>query len=89
VIGHYGPVLEDVPERAHEIAAHHRVRLELCRRLERPVTAYEASMLLFPQSLNNTGRRFAQAETLAHLEYLRLRGELQGAEDDGVVRFWR
>jgi glyoxylase-like metal-dependent hydrolase (beta-lactamase superfamily II) len=89
VIGHYGPILEDVPERAQEIKAHHHVRLELCRRLERPMNAFEASWLLFPQELNNTGRRFAQAETLAHLEYLRWRGDLRSAEDDGIVRFWR
>jgi glyoxylase-like metal-dependent hydrolase (beta-lactamase superfamily II) len=89
VIGHYGPVLEDVPERAREIAAHHAVRLELCRRFDQPTNAFAASFLLFPQELNNTGRRFAQAETLAHLEYLRFRGELRRDEDNGVVFFSR
>lgn len=89
VIGHYGPVLTDVRERALEIHAHHLSRLELCRRLERAMSAYEVSMLMFPRELPPSGRRFALVETLAHLEHLRLKGELEGALENGVFRFWR
>lgn len=89
VIGHYGPVLTDVRERALEIHAHHLSRLELCRRIDQPMSAYQASMLMFPRELPPSGRRFALVETLAHLQHLRLRGELDGGPEDGVFKFWR
>jgi glyoxylase-like metal-dependent hydrolase (beta-lactamase superfamily II) len=89
VIGHYGPVLTDVRERALEIHAHHLMRLELCRRLDHPMSAYEASLMMFPRELPPSGRRFALVETLAHLEHLRLKGELQGGLEDGVFKFWK
>jgi hypothetical protein len=37
---------------------------------ERPKTAYAVSLQLFPADLDPSGRRFAVAETLAHLERL-------------------
>ena len=89
VIGHYGPLLSDVNARADEIIAHHRARLGEMRALERPMTAFEASFLMFPQDLPPSGRRFALAETLAHLEHLRLRGELSGELEGGVFKFAR
>lgn len=90
VIGHYGPVLEDVAGRAREIRAHHRARLdETLGSLDAPRTAFEASFRMFPQDLNPAGRRFAVAETLAHLEHLRRRGELVLLDTGRVVRFAR
>lgn len=88
VIGHYGPVMLDVNARADEIIGHHQARLEEMRHLEHPMTAYEASFLMFPQELPSSGRRFALAETLAHLEHLRLHGELQGGLEGDVFKFW-
>lgn len=78
VVGHHGPVMEGVAQRAAELAAHHEERLDLVRRelAIRPRTAFDLSFAMFPRDLNAGGRRFALAETLAHVEYLRLRGEL-------------
>ncbi len=89
VIGHYGPILTEAAARAAEIAAHHLARLEHLRDLPRAMNAFQASFVLFPQDLNPGGRRFAMTETLAHLEHLRLRGELSAEPDaDGVFQFF-
>jgi glyoxylase-like metal-dependent hydrolase (beta-lactamase superfamily II) len=73
--GHGEPVV-DPSARAREIVSHHHERLEqAAAALERgPVTAYEASLVLFSEPLPQTLRRFALAETRAHLEYLVHRG---------------
>uniref|UniRef100_A0A7C2G4U6 MBL fold metallo-hydrolase n=1 Tax=Thermus islandicus TaxID=540988 RepID=A0A7C2G4U6_9DEIN len=74
--GHFGPI-PDVKARAEELKAHHQERLEaLLALLEAPKSAWELSLRLFPQELDAAGRRFAFAETLAHLEYLRQEGLL-------------
>jgi glyoxylase-like metal-dependent hydrolase (beta-lactamase superfamily II) len=69
--GHFEPI-EDPAGRASELIAHHAERLE--RTVEaldgRPRGAYEVSLSLFPEPLPSTLRRFALAETRAHLEYL-------------------
>ncbi|MDM7323620.1 MAG: MBL fold metallo-hydrolase [Thermus sp.] len=75
--GHFGPIPQ-VKKRVQELLAHHQERLEaLATHLETPKTAWELSLRLFPQELDAAGRRFAFAETLAHLEYLRLEGQLK------------
>ncbi|AFZ68928.1 MBL fold metallo-hydrolase [Deinococcus peraridilitoris] len=78
VVGHYGPFLDDTRERAAELLAHHAERLDLCRAelCARPQHAFELSFAMFPRDLSASARRFALAETLAHVEYLRLHGEL-------------
>ncbi|WP_117237300.1 MBL fold metallo-hydrolase [Thermus sediminis] len=74
--GHFGPIPQ-VRKRAEELKAHHQERLSaLLAHLDRPQTAWELSLKLFPQELDTAGRRFAFAETLAHLEYLRQEGLL-------------
>jgi len=74
--GHFGPILQ-VGKRAEELLLHHEERLQaLLHHLERPQSAWELSLRLFPQELDPAGRRFAFAETLAHLEYLRHEGVL-------------
>ncbi|TFU26780.1 MBL fold metallo-hydrolase [Thermus tengchongensis] len=74
--GHFGPI-PDVAQRAQELVAHHEERLSaLLTHLEGPKTAWELSLKLFPQELDAAGRRFAFAETLSHLEYLRQEGEV-------------
>ena len=69
--GHGDPI-EDPAGRARELIAHHRERLD--RTAEAldgdPVSAYDVSLTLFPDPLPATLRRFALAETRAHLEYL-------------------
>ena len=68
----HGEVIEDPAGRARELIAHHAERLEhTVDALDgRPQSAYTISFLLFPDPLSPTLRRFALAETRAHLEYL-------------------
>jgi glyoxylase-like metal-dependent hydrolase (beta-lactamase superfamily II) len=72
--GHFD-LIEDPAGRARELIAHHAERLEqtVAALDGRPRSAYEVSLSLFPDPLSSTLRRFALAETRAHLEYLVLR----------------
>jgi len=77
LVGHYGPLIRDVSGRVRELLAHHQQRLERVIGILRPcpLNAWEVSWLLFPSpKLSLAQRRFAWAETLAHLEYLRSAG---------------
>ena len=69
--GHGDPVRDPVA-RAREILDHHQRRLdETAAALgAKPRTAYDVSLALFGRKLDASGRRFALAETLAHLERL-------------------
>ena len=69
--GHHEPI-EDPAGRARELIAHHGERIErTAEALDgRPQSAYAVSFSLFPEPLSPTLRRFALAETRAHLEYL-------------------
>lgn len=74
--GHFGPIPQ-VGKRAKELLLHHEERLQaLLTHLDRAQSAWELSLKLFPQELDPAGRRFAFAETLAHLEYLRQEGQV-------------
>jgi glyoxylase-like metal-dependent hydrolase (beta-lactamase superfamily II) len=68
----HGELIEDPAGRARELIAHHAERLEHTVEIldGRPQSAYTLSFLLFPDPLSPTLRRFALAETRAHLEYL-------------------
>jgi glyoxylase-like metal-dependent hydrolase (beta-lactamase superfamily II) len=69
--GHGDPVSDPVG-RAREIVEHHRLRLvETAAALgAEPRTGHDVSVTLFGDGLDASGRRFALAETLAHLERL-------------------
>jgi glyoxylase-like metal-dependent hydrolase (beta-lactamase superfamily II) len=69
--GHRSAVA-DPPGRAREIARHHDERLDRAEAAldGRPLSAYEVSLALFQTDLSTTLRRFATAESLAHLERL-------------------
>jgi glyoxylase-like metal-dependent hydrolase (beta-lactamase superfamily II) len=69
--GHREPVV-DPAGRAREIRSHHEDRLVRTQRAldGRPVSGYDVSRELFPDDLSPTLRRFATAESLAHLERL-------------------
>jgi glyoxylase-like metal-dependent hydrolase (beta-lactamase superfamily II) len=69
--GHRTPIA-DPADRARQIKLHHAERLDLARSaLEgRPATAYDVSLALFDGELSPGQRRFALAESLAHLERL-------------------
>jgi glyoxylase-like metal-dependent hydrolase (beta-lactamase superfamily II) len=77
----HGDTIEDPPTRARELIEHHRERLARTREAlsDEPRNAYEVSLTLFPPPLASVQRRFALAETRAHLEYLALRGGVKRA----------
>jgi glyoxylase-like metal-dependent hydrolase (beta-lactamase superfamily II) len=83
--GHGEPIRNPVA-RARELIEHHRERLDATVEALRdaPRTAYEVSLDLFAGDLDPSSRRFAVAETLAHLE--RLAGEGRAEE---VAERWR
>lgn len=86
----HGTVIDDPAGRAREIAVHHDQRLALTASslAGGPRTAYEASLTVFPDELPPFLRRFAFLETLAHLEYLALRGAVERLEaDDGTASY--
>ncbi len=86
VVGHHGPVLLNVSARAQEIHEHHLERLDelLAAVQEKPRHACDLSFVLFARELTPTGRRFAVAETLAHAEYLRLKGAIGRSSERGI-----
>jgi glyoxylase-like metal-dependent hydrolase (beta-lactamase superfamily II) len=79
----HGPVIPNPPARAQELIAHHRERLEATAAALNgtPRTAYDVSLVLFPDPLPRGLRRFALAETRAHLEYLALRDRTRRVHD--------
>lgn len=83
--GHKRPVSEPAG-RAREIRAHHIERLDRTQAAlnGRPLSAYDVSLELFESDLSVTLRRFATAESLAHLERLVREGRADRA-DGGYV----
>jgi len=86
--GHNEP-LDDPVARAREIVEHHRVRLdETAAALAAGArTGYEVSLALFDANLDASGRRFALAESLAHLERLVREGRARRSGDGGTVSY--
>ena len=80
--GHGDPV-ERPAERVRELLEHHERRLaETAAALgPQPRNAYELSLELFGTNLDANNRRFALAETLAHLERLVFEGRAARAGD--------
>jgi glyoxylase-like metal-dependent hydrolase (beta-lactamase superfamily II) len=70
--GGHGPTIDDPATRAQELADHHRARLDTTEAAlsDEPQSAYAVSLAVFGDALPPTERRFALAETLAHLERL-------------------
>ena len=73
----HGDPIHDPAGRAREIIEHHHERLAdtLTALSAEPQTGYELSLALFPGAHPPSQRRFAVAETLAHLERLVATGE--------------
>jgi glyoxylase-like metal-dependent hydrolase (beta-lactamase superfamily II) len=86
--GHGDPI-EDPVGRARELIEHHRERLAFAESSlgDEPRTGYEVSLDLFGDDLKPASRRFAVAETLSHLERLRLEERVSRHEDDGTVTY--
>ena len=68
----HGDTISDPVSRSREIVEHHRKRLDetISALGAEPRTAHEVSLALFGENLDASGRRFALAEALAHLERL-------------------
>ena len=84
--GHGRPLAEGA-ERARSIAAHHAQRLRRCMEIvirSGPINAIDVARQLFDLELMQFEERLALAETLSHLEYLRLRGRLHRGMADEV-----
>ena len=79
--GHKDPVV-DPAGRAREIRAHHEERLAATSAAlgAEPLNAYDVSLQVFPGELPPVLRRFATAETLAHLERLAREGRIVRGE---------
>jgi glyoxylase-like metal-dependent hydrolase (beta-lactamase superfamily II) len=86
--GHGDPI-SNPAGRAREIVDHHERRLDQTQAAlgSEPRTAYELSLALFGDDLNASGRRFALAETLAHLERLRFTGRAARQGDGGRLAY--
>ena len=85
----HGETVADPVTRAHEILEHHERRLDETTAAlgPEPRNAYEVSVALFGTSLDASGRRFALAETLAHLERLVQEGRAARTGDDRNVSY--
>jgi glyoxylase-like metal-dependent hydrolase (beta-lactamase superfamily II) len=85
----HGEPIADPAARAREIAEHHRLRLDEAATAlaAEPRTGHELSVTLFGDELDASGRRFALAETLAHMERLVREGRAARAEDGGTVTY--
>jgi glyoxylase-like metal-dependent hydrolase (beta-lactamase superfamily II) len=85
----HGETIDNPVGRARELVAHHDERLAQTRAAldGRPQSAYEVSLALFPQPLSSTLRRFALAETRAHLEYLVRRDGAQRIDEEARVSY--
>jgi glyoxylase-like metal-dependent hydrolase (beta-lactamase superfamily II) len=81
----HGEPITDPAGRARAVLAHHAARLdETAAALDpEPRSGYEVSLALFGEQLAPSQRRFAVAETLAHLEHLVTVGRARKRESDG------
>nr|MBA2474873.1 MBL fold metallo-hydrolase [Actinomycetota bacterium] len=88
--GHRDPI-EHPAARARELILHHRDRLDLTVRAlgNEPRDAYTLSLTLFPEPLGPGQRRFALAETIAHLEHLVARDRVLKVEDGAGPQYRR
>jgi glyoxylase-like metal-dependent hydrolase (beta-lactamase superfamily II) len=84
----HGHPFADLAGRAQEIKVHHEGRLQKLRdassELGRPASVMEMSTHLFSPRAQGG---MADSETFAHLEHLRLAGEMERRDNDGVLQY--
>jgi glyoxylase-like metal-dependent hydrolase (beta-lactamase superfamily II) len=87
VLPGHGPLFHDLDGRISELLSHHTERLEAMHVVlgDGPKTPYEVSRVVFRGTLTVYERGFALAETLAHLEHLKLEGRAERTENGTVV----
>ena len=85
----HGERIVDPAGRAREISEHHADRLErtLGALGAEPRSGYDVSRALFPDALAPSLRRFAVAETLAHLEHLVHAERVERVGGDGRIDY--
>jgi len=87
VLPGHGRRFDEGAERARSIAAHHELRLRRCIEIltrRGPLHAMDVARGVFGRDVMFFEERLALAETLSHLEYLRLRGRLHRELVDGI-----
>ena len=88
VLPAHGHPFDDLAGRAKEIREHHDGRLEKAREAaaaeDRPISVMEMSTHLFSPRAQGV---MADSETFAHLEHLRLAGEMDRRSHDGVFEY--
>lgn len=84
----HGHPFSDLAGRAEEIKVHHAGRLQKLRdtaaELQRPASVMEMSTHLFSPRVQGA---MADSETFAHLEHLRLTGEMERRDNAGVLEY--
>ena len=87
----HGDRIERGAARANQIALHHSRRLlgMLEQMREGPRTAWQVMNASFKPNMPPMQTRLALQETLAHLEYLRMRRQVEQSDHGGVVSYRR
>jgi glyoxylase-like metal-dependent hydrolase (beta-lactamase superfamily II) len=81
----HGKPFANIDERISQLESHHQERLKLIKDCAgNGATAYQVCRQVFSQNLSVHELRFAMAETLAHLVYLKFNGDLEKVSDGGV-----
>jgi glyoxylase-like metal-dependent hydrolase (beta-lactamase superfamily II) len=91
VLPGHGRPFEDGAERARATGRHHERRLGAILQVVRnePATASQITDEIFGGTLLHFQKRLALGEALAHLHYLRLRGEIERVELDDGTRLYK
>jgi len=91
VLPGHGEPFTDLAKRSAEIIQHHVEReMQIMNLLdERPQHAYSVAQQIFGDRWkSNEARRMALAETLSHLEYLRINGQVERQQNsDGLILY--
>ena len=91
VLPSHGVPFYGIRERVAELEMHHEQRCAtMAGALGEPRSAAELLEVVFQRELDALQLMFAMNETIAHLEYMADRGQLERLEgDDGIVRYVR
>lgn len=90
VLPSHGIPFRGIGTRIDALKKHHELRLaEVLAACEQPKSPYELFTVLFRRKLDAQQTSFALGESLAHLRYLELEGQLESETVGGVTRFLR